>query len=246
MEMSFVLLVQLAIVLDQRCKTLVGVHGAEFEIGSIVLEKVAKVVGDAQSVGASKAHRDVVSRFAQDGASDLALQLDAVSYWVEARMEEDLSAGESRQNANGGHVNVLRGEEEDVDADARVDALLGSSTIEPVLRNEEVLFLVGAVEFGVLTMLERTRPDGGDGGQEDVDLAADGGECGLRASHRRTESSITDHVLAKHAGQIVEQTLDQMARLPDIGQQTSLMGTKGSSMSPTTNICAWSSSGARL
>lgn len=54
------------------------------------------------------------------------------------------------------YVDVLGGEEEDVDADTQLDALLGGRAVERVLGNEEGLLLVRAVELVVLAMLERT------------------------------------------------------------------------------------------
>ena len=83
---------------------------------------------------------------------------------------EPSSKGERTQT---GDVDVLGGEQEQVDSDARLDALLGSGAVEGVLRDEKRLLAVGAVQLRVLAVLERSGADGGQRSLEDVDLAAE-------------------------------------------------------------------------
>lgn len=89
-------------------------------------------------------------------------------------MKEQVAAGETRKDAESRRVDVLRGEEEEVDSDTGLDAFFRRDAVEGVLRQEESLLLVGAVELGVFAVLERSRTDGRQRGLEDVELAAEG------------------------------------------------------------------------
>lgn len=60
-----------------------------------------------------------------------------------------------------GDVDVLRREEEEIDANARLDTFLRRRTVEGVLRNEQRLLLVGAVQLAVFAMLEGAWPNRG-------------------------------------------------------------------------------------
>lgn len=88
-------------------------------------------------------------------------------------MEEKVAAGETRKNTESRRVDVLGGEEEEVDSDAGFDALLGADAVEGVLREEEGLLLVGTVQLGILAVLERAGTDGGERSLEDVELTAE-------------------------------------------------------------------------
>ena len=72
-----------------------------------------------------------------------------------------------------GGVDVLRREEEQIDPDAGLHALLCRDTVERILRNEQGLFFLGTVQLAVFTMLERAEADGRQRGLEDVELSAE-------------------------------------------------------------------------
>jgi hypothetical protein len=126
-----------------------------------------------RTVRAPNPHRHARSRFPMHDPRHLRLERLAVPHRVEARMEKQVAASESGKDAKRSRVDVLRGEKEEVDADSRFDAFFGADTVEGILREEERLLLVGAVQLGVFSVFQGTRTDGGKGGLEDVELAAE-------------------------------------------------------------------------
>lgn len=192
-----------------------------------------------RTVGASNPHSHAVGRLALQDSSELRSQCPAVADRVEARVEEEVAACEAGERAcrnrtsvlrhvavddrqtrtKSGSVDVLRGEEEEVDSDAGLDALLGRNSVERVLRAEERLLLVGAVELVVLAVFERAKADGWQGRLEDVELTADA----LQSEHRRFERAghggFDDARFCGQAGQAVEQALDGGSRFERVDEE---------------------------
>lgn len=83
-----------------------------------------------------------------------------------------------------GGVDVLRREEEQIDPDAGFDALLCRDTVERILRNEQGLFFLGAVQLAVFAVLERAEADGRQRGLEDVELSAEVFLQGVPSRHQ--------------------------------------------------------------
>lgn len=157
LEVRIALVVQLAIVLDKSCDCFVCIQRTEFEIGDIALEEVAKVFRYPQAFAASHTHRHTVACLSCKDTSYLALQLDAISDRVEARVEEDISARQAGKHAQACDIDELAREEEEIDADASLDGFFRYTAVERVLGYEELAFLVGTLYFCFVAMLQCAR-----------------------------------------------------------------------------------------
>lgn len=84
-----------------------------------------------------------------------------------------VAAGSDDSLTQRGHVYVLSREQEQVNADAHLDAFFGQHSIRRILRSEQCLFLVGSVQLGVLSVFERAWTSGWQRCLENVDLSTE-------------------------------------------------------------------------
>lgn len=105
--------------------------------------------------------------------SDLRSENRSVADGVKARVEEEVAASQAGQSTESRRVDVLRREQEEVDADSGLDALFRGDAVERILGNEECLLLLRAVELAVFTVLESSETDRRKRGLEDVQLASE-------------------------------------------------------------------------
>lgn len=105
------------------------VNHSVFQVGERTLIEITQVVRDAETVGTSHSHSNIVSRLASEHLKKFAMNFLPVSDHIKPGVKKCLTSCSGSEGTEAGNIGISAGEQEEINADTCFGKLVGRGEI---------------------------------------------------------------------------------------------------------------------